>query len=111
MHTGFVYLEDLNRNAEVPENGILSRTLHNDERIKIIQFSFAAGQELSAHTAPCPATLCFLSGEAQLQLGEEERLARAGTFVYMAPNLTHGIKARSPVVLLLTLVKSPPTVG
>jgi quercetin dioxygenase-like cupin family protein len=106
MTDSFIYVEDLIRNAEVPENGILSRTLQNDDRTKVIQFSFAAGQELSAHTAPCPATLCFLKGEAELQLGGERREAGTGTFVYMAPNLSHGIKAKTPVVMLLTMVKN-----
>jgi quercetin dioxygenase-like cupin family protein len=72
----------------------------------VILFGFAAGQELSAHTAPFPATLTFLKGDAFLKLGAEEREATEGTFVYMTPNLEHGIKARSEVVMLLTMIKN-----
>ena len=104
MNDTFTYIEDLGQ-MEVPENGILSRTLQNDERSKIIQFCFAPGQELSAHTAPFPATLYFVSGEAKLKLGTEEREAKAGTFAYMTPKLEHGIQARTKVVLLLTMIK------
>ena len=103
-----VYVRDIRELAKVPENGILSQTLQNDDRTKVILFGFAAGQELSAHTAPFPATLIFLKGEANLKLGGEEQQATEGTFVYMPPNLEHGIKAQSEVVMLLTMIKNPP---
>ncbi len=103
-----VYVRDIRELANVPENGILSQTLQNDDRTKVILFGFAAGQELSAHTAPFPATLIFLKGEANLKLGGEEQQATEGTFVYMPPNLEHGIKAQSEVVMLLTMIKNPP---
>ena len=101
----YVYARDVRQQAKVPENGILSQTLHSDERSKVILFGFAAGQELSAHTAPYPATLLFLKGEALMKLGAEEQEAGEGTFVYMPPLLEHGIKARTEVVLLLTMIK------
>ena len=106
----YVYARDLREQAKTPENGILSQTLQGDGRSKVILFGFAPGQELSAHTAPFPATLTFLRGEATLQLGSDTMEAVEGTFVYMAPNLEHGIKAKTEVVLLLTMVKgvAPP---
>lgn len=108
MTEPYLYVADLRQHADVPENGILSRTLQTDDRTKIIQFTFAPGQELSAHTAPFPATLYFIEGEASLLLGDDRKDAAAGTFVYMTPNLSHGIKARTKVVMLLTMVKNPP---
>jgi quercetin dioxygenase-like cupin family protein len=104
----YVYVRDLRAQAKVPENGILSQTLHSDERSKVILFGFAAGQELSAHTAPYPATLVFLKGDATLKLGAAEQEATVGTFVSMPPYLEHGIKARNEVVMLLTMMKSAP---
>jgi quercetin dioxygenase-like cupin family protein len=104
----YVYVQDIREQAKVPENGILSQTLQNDDRTKVILFGFAAGQELSAHTAPFPAMLTFLKGDALLNLGGDEQQATAGTFVYMPPNLEHGIKARNEVVMLLTMIKNPP---
>ena len=105
MPDTYVHVSDLIAQARVPENGILSQTLYSDDKAKVILFGFAPGQELSAHTAPYPATLTFLKGEAALKLGVDEREAVAGTFVYMPPNLEHGIKAKSEVVMLLTMIK------
>ncbi len=105
MASEYVYVKDSREQARVPENGILSQTLHSDEQSKTILFGFAAGQELSAHTAPFPATLTFLKGEAALRLGTDEQQAGEGTFVYMPPRLEHGVKAKTDVVMLLTMVK------
>ena len=105
MTDSYTLIPDLLEKARVPENGILSQTLQSDERTKVILFGFAPGQELSAHTAPFPATLMFLKGEAALKLGDDEQQATAGTFVYMKPNLQHGIKAKTDVVMLLTMIK------
>src|ERR1022692_1501709 len=104
MNDAYVYVRDLRQQAKVPENGILSKTLQSDDRTKVILFGFAPGQELSAHTAPFPAMLTFLKGDALLNLGGDEQQASAGTFVYMPPNLEHGIKARNEVVMLLTII-------
>jgi quercetin dioxygenase-like cupin family protein len=105
MEQAFVYLQDLASEANVPADGILSRTLQNDDRTKVILFGFAPGQELSAHHAPFPAMVYFVEGEATLRLGDETKDAVAGSFAYMTPNLEHGIKAKTKVVMVLTLVK------
>ncbi len=106
MTDKYVFVPDLVEKARVPENGILTQTLHSDEKSKVILFGFAPGQELSAHTAPFPATLTFLKGDASLTLGDESQEATAGTFVYMNPNLQHGIKAKNELVMLLTMIKA-----
>jgi len=105
MSTDYTFFASLAAEAPIPENGILSRTLHNDDHVKVVLFGFAAGQELSAHTAPMAATLYFVSGEAKLTLGNDSQEAAAGTFVYMTPQLPHGIVAKTPVVMLLSMYK------
>jgi quercetin dioxygenase-like cupin family protein len=107
MNQPYIYLTDV-REVQVQANSILSKTIQSDERSKVIQFCFAPGQELSAHTAPFPASLYFAKGEAALTLGTERQEAKEGTFVYMTPNLEHGIHARTEVVMLLTMFKAAP---
>jgi len=107
MDQPYIYVKDV-RETHVQADSILSKTLQNDERSKVIQFCFAPGQELSAHTAPFPATLYFAKGEAALRLGADHQEAVEGTFVYMTPNLEHGIRAKTEVVMMLTMLKNPP---
>lgn len=101
----YTLFADLAREAEPPADGILSRTLFNDDRLKVVLFGFAAGQELSEHTASKPAIMHYLRGEAEVTLGDDTIEAAAGTWVHMVPNLKHSIKARTPTVMLLLLLK------
>ncbi len=107
MSTGYTFIADILEEVSIPENGILSRTLQNDDRTKVLVFGFAPGQELSAHTAPMPAILYIARGEAALRLGSDVREARAGTLVHMPPLLEHGIQARTELVMVLVLIKQP----
>jgi len=90
---------------EIPPDSILSRTVFADDQIKVVLFGFAPGQELSEHTASQPALLHFLEGEADLTLGGDAVEARAGTWVHMVPRLSHSVKARTPVRMLLILLR------
>jgi quercetin dioxygenase-like cupin family protein len=98
-------LTDLAHQVDVPADGTLSRTIHQDEQLKAVLFSFSAGQELSEHTASTPAIMHFLSGEADVTLGEERTTAGAGTWIHMAAQLPHSIRTKTPVVMLLMLLK------
>ncbi|MEI6179693.1 MAG: cupin domain-containing protein [Chloroflexales bacterium] len=98
-------LSDLVAHVSIPADGTLSRTIFQDDQVKAILFGFAAGQELSEHTAATAAILHVVQGEAQLTLGTEVIEARANTWIHMPPQLPHRIVATTPVVLLLLLFK------
>ena len=112
MNSRYTYIADLAKQVDIPVDGILSRTLHEDEQVKVVLFGFGAGQELSEHTASMPAILHIVQGEARLTLGDDSVEAEAGAWVHMPPELRHGVYAKTPVVMLLLLIKpggqSPP---
>lgn len=89
---------------EIPSDSIVSRTFYEADRLKAILFGFAAGQELSEHTAARPAVLHFLAGEADLTLGENSMSVQSGSWSYMPPNLSHSIVAKTEVIMLLYLL-------
>ena len=105
MSAPYTYYLDLAAEVESPADGTLSRTLHQDDRLKVVLFAFSAGQELSEHTASTPAIMHFLGGEAEITLGDERVSAKAGTWVQMQPNLKHSIRAETAVSMLLLLLK------
>ena len=105
MTTIYTHFSDLAKEVQPPDKGILSRTLYNDDRLKAVLFGFGQGEELSEHTASMPAVLHFLQGEAKLTLGDDMLEARPGTWVHMPAGLKHSIKAKTPVVMLLLLLK------
>ena len=105
MSQGFTHLIDLAKEVEPPANGILTRTLFNNDDVKAVIFGFGQGEELSEHTASMPAILHFIQGEATLTLGDETIQAIPGTLIHMAPELKHSVQATTPVVMLLLLLK------
>lgn len=100
-----VFLPDLRQTIPIPEKGIVSRVLQNDEQLKVILYGFAAGHEMSLHEAPVPVILYFVEGEATLTLGDETMAVRTGTFTHMPAHLKHAIVADTPVFMLLVMVK------
>src|SRR3972149_4190596 len=104
MNKNYTYIEDLhNEIGEIPTNGIISRTLYSDDKLKAILFGFDQGQELSEHTSIMPAIIHI--GEARLTLGDDPIEAKAGSWVHMSPQLRHSIYAKTPLVMLLILIK------
>lgn len=105
MTTNYTHFLDLAKEAEPPADGILSKTIYQDDQIKVVVFGFGQGQELSEHTASKPAMLFFVRGEAVVGLGDDVKDAGAGTWVHMAAGLKHSIRTKTPVVMLLVLLK------
>ncbi len=105
MPTTYTHFSDLVKEVQPPDKGILSRTLFSDDRLKVVAFGFARGEELSEHTASMPAVLHFLQGEAKLTLDDDALEAKPATWVHMPKGMRHSIQAQTPVVMLLLLLK------
>ena len=105
----YKFLADLQTEAAIPEKGILSRVLQKDESVNVTLFGMAAGEEISSHSAPTPAILYFLEGEATVRLGDDTVHAGRGSFAFMPPMLPHAISAGTPTKMLLVQIKSNQT--
>jgi quercetin dioxygenase-like cupin family protein len=91
--------------SSVQTESIISRVFYKGEHLHATLFGFDAGQELSEHTSAFPAVLHILEGEAEVTLGDDRHTLRAGSWVYMPPNLAHSIHAQTPLKLLLLLLE------
>ena len=100
----YAFIPDLGA-QDIPSDGILSRTVYNDYQVKVVVFAFGAGQELSEHTASMPAVIQIVRGNAHLTLGGDSIDAGPGTWVHMPPQLSHSVRAHTPLVMLLLLLK------
>lgn len=106
MDDNYTYISDLAKEVEIPKDGILSRILLKDSQVNVTIFGFDTGQELSEHTAGTPAIVQILKGEATLTIAGEEMSAGPGTWLHMPARTPHSLVARTPVVMLLLLLKS-----
>lgn len=107
----FTFIENLAQYQTMPQKGILSQNIYEDDQFKAILFSFDTGEELSEHTAAVPAILYVVSGEATLTLGETTRQAHPGAWAEMPAKLPHAIYAETPLVVLLIMSKKPKAGG
>lgn len=105
MDMNYAFFANLAEDASVPAEGILSRTLYQDDQIKVVLFGFSAGQELSEHAASTAAIVHFVAGEATVTLGSDTREVGPNAWMRMQPSLAHSVRAKTPVVMLLYLLK------
>ena len=102
-YTLFQNLED--KLPEIPEKSVVSRTLLDTDDLKATLFGFAAGQEMTEHTAAYPAVIQVLTGEAVMALGEDEHEIGPGAWIHMPARLPHSLMAKDRFVFLLLLLK------
>jgi len=87
------------------ESGKQSVVLADDDKAKVILFTFAAGSGLAEHVAPLPAIIQVVQGEATLTVENETVNGKPGIWIQMAPRTPHSVLAETPLVMLLTLLK------
>ena len=97
------WVGDLSNITEFASDGIVSKTIVDEPRVKALLMAFAPGQSLSEHTASMPASIHILQGHASVLLGEERHDAPAGTYIYMPAGLKHAVEAIDQMVFLLHL--------
>jgi quercetin dioxygenase-like cupin family protein len=98
------FFADLVAESPIPARGILSQTLSDEAGVRLVLFSFAAGEELSEHTAARPAIVHILHGEGELVVGGRSYPARLGSWLRMAARTPHTLRARTDMVMALYLL-------
>ena len=67
----FKYVEDLARQLPIPQNGMSSHVLHQDDHVKVVVFAFSAGQELKQHAAAVSVMIQIVEGEDRQGAGRK----------------------------------------
>ncbi len=86
-------------------HGIASRVLSRTSGGNLTIFAFAAGQELSEHTAPYDALVLVLEGRMTVTVGGVASTATAGTVLRMPANVPHAVAAAEPSRMLLLMLR------
>jgi quercetin dioxygenase-like cupin family protein len=84
---------------------IVSRTLVKAMGGTLTLFAFDAGEGLSEHTAPFDALVQVLEGAAEVTIGGERVVTRAGETVLMPATVSHALHAPERFKMLLSMVK------
>jgi quercetin dioxygenase-like cupin family protein len=98
------YLADVGHLVDVAGDSTVSRTVLKAEGVRLVLFSFDAGQELSEHTAAVPVLLQVLDGRLTVSAGGRSVELTAGSVVHLPTRLPHSVLADEPSRLLLTML-------
>lgn len=88
--------------------GIVSRTLLQTPEVRVVLFTFAAGQELTTHTSARRAVIQVLDGAGDFFFGDRWERLSAGTLLHLPPRHPHAVRAGAGTfTMLLTLAAEP----
>ncbi len=91
--------------VEYQNDGIVSKTILNQNSGSVTLFAFDAGQSLSEHTAPFDALVQVLDGRADVTIGGETVAVNTGEMIIMPANISHALAAPEPFKMMLTMLK------
>jgi quercetin dioxygenase-like cupin family protein len=96
---------NLELGIEYSTGSVVSKTLLDKKTGTLTLFSFDAGQGLSEHTSPFDATVQIIEGEAELTIGGETVIAKAGELVIMPATVPHSVRAQKRFKMLLIMIR------
>ncbi|MBI5767596.1 MAG: cupin domain-containing protein [Verrucomicrobia bacterium] len=89
--------------AQTVGHGIVSRTVLATPEMRVVWFSFAAGQSLTEHTNPARALVQVLGGACEFTVEGKVHTLRTGDLLHFPPNAPHAVVAAEAMTMLLTL--------
>ncbi len=72
-----------------------TQVLNPGGTFKAVSIAIPAGQQLTDHTAPSPALLFMIEGQARFITGSDELALTAGSVVHIPAGVAHRIEATS----------------
>ena len=87
------------------DGAVVSKVLLKSPGGSVTAFAFAAGQELSEHTAPYDALVQLVEGHMKITVGGKPHEVEAGAFLVMPASIPHALVAIKPSKMILTMLR------
>ena len=81
-----------------------SRVLVTNGVMRIVQFTFDAGELLTEHASPRAVAVQLVSGRRPVTDDGTEHAMSEGDLIYLAPNASHSLVAETPCRMTLVMV-------
>lgn len=85
-----------------------SRSLVDNDRVRVVAFTFDTGEQLTEHTASMPVVVQLVTGAMRFEVAGETHHLVAGDCVYLAPREPHSLEALEPALMTLVMIRSGP---
>jgi quercetin dioxygenase-like cupin family protein len=89
----------------VSEAATTSRSLVDNDRVRVVAFAFDAGEQLTEHTAAMPVVVQLISGTMRFEVAGQTHHLSPGDCVYLAANEPHSLEALEPALMSLTMIR------
>lgn len=89
----------------INEAATTSRSLVDNDRVRVVAFTFDTGEQLTDHTATMPVVVQLISGSMRFDVAGESHHLGVGDCVYLAANETHALEALEPSRLSLVMIR------
>jgi len=95
---------DLLHALPVVAESTTSRVLVTNDVMRIVQFTFDAGEMLTEHTSPRAVAVQLVSGRMRFTVDGTEHTMEDGDVIYLAPGASHALVAETACRMTLVMV-------
>lgn len=81
-----------------------SRVLVSNDALRVVQFTFDAGEMLTEHTSPRAVVVQLVSGRMRFTIEDTEHAMGEGDVLYLAPGARHALVAETACRMMLVMV-------
>jgi quercetin dioxygenase-like cupin family protein len=99
-------VNDLAKALPVTASSTTSRTLVDNDRVRVVAFTFDTGEQLTEHTAAMPVVVQLSAGTMRFEVDGASHHLTAGDCVYLAANEPHSLEALEPALMSLVMIRS-----
>jgi quercetin dioxygenase-like cupin family protein len=90
----------------VAEAATTSRSLVDNDRVRVVAFTFDTGEQLTEHTATMPVVVQLITGAMRFEVAGADHHLAPGDCVYLAANEPHSLEALEPSMMSLTMIRA-----
>lgn len=87
------------------DGSIVSKQIVKKPNGNITLFAFGKDESLTEHTSPFEAVVYVIDGEMEITIGGNPHNIKAGEYLIMPANVSHGLRAIANSKMLLTMIK------
>jgi quercetin dioxygenase-like cupin family protein len=95
----------LTEQLPVTASATTSRSLVDNDRVRVVAFAFDTGEQLTEHTATMPVVVQLVRGRLRFEVAGETHNLTEGDCVYLAANEPHSLEALEPTLMSLIMVR------
>ena len=100
-----VVVTGLTEDLPISAAATTSRSLVDNDRVRVIAFTFDTGEELTEHTAAMPVVVQLISGAMRFEVAGDTHHLTPGDCIYLPPREPHSLEALEPCRLSLVMVR------